>query len=443
MARPSNKDNLPPHDHGRGREQFELLRQQLDECRRREVELRETEQHFERLVETMNEGLAMQDEDKHLTYVNRAFCRMLGYTREELLGMHADDVINAEGKKIYEFQIESRKRGSDAPYEVTFVRKDGSAMEAVISPRPLIDDNGVFVGSFAVITDVSAAHRAERQLRVEHRKLEDIIEFLPDATFVVDSQGQVIAWNKAIEELTGVAKSEMLGQGDYAYAVPLYGERRPILVDLVRGCGEGVDELYESVQRHNSTLIVEKYVARANKGRGAYFWATASPLYDEQGAIVGAIESIRDITNHKLDEQALQRERDLLSRVMETSPVGIILGNGSGVVTFANARAEQILGISRNELQGRGCREVWNIVGDDSTLLPGEQQLFSSVAPADQVVYDRRLHIRRPDGEDRVVSLNFAPLFDSSGKYDGAVSTFEDVTWRVETERALRQREED
>ena len=65
------------------------------------------------------------------------------------------------------------------------------------------------------------------------RRLTDIINFLPDATLVIDGEGHVIAWNRAIEEMTGIPAEEMLGKGDYEYAIPFYGERRPILVDLV------------------------------------------------------------------------------------------------------------------------------------------------------------------------------------------------------------------
>ena len=62
---------------------------------------------------------------------------------------------------------------------------------------------------------------------------ESLIDFLPDATLVIDREGNVIAWNHAMEEMTGVQAKDILGKGDYEYALPFYGERRPILIDLV------------------------------------------------------------------------------------------------------------------------------------------------------------------------------------------------------------------
>ena len=75
--------------------------------------------------------------------------------------------------------------------------------------------------------------QAERSLHDSERRLADIIDFLPDATFAIDNAGNVIAWNRAIEEMTGVPARDMLGRGNFEYAIPIYGSRRPILIDLV------------------------------------------------------------------------------------------------------------------------------------------------------------------------------------------------------------------
>ena len=138
------------------------------------------------------------------------------------------------------------------------------------------------------------------------RRLTDIINFLPDPTLVIDAEGRVIAWNQAIEEMTGIAAEEMLGKGDYEYAVPFYGERRPILIDLVLLPCEELERKYAHIERKGSVLNGETYTP-ALKGGGRYMFATASALHDSQGKVVGAIESIRDITERKVAEEELQR----------------------------------------------------------------------------------------------------------------------------------------
>ena len=81
--------------------------------------------------------------------------------------------------------------------------------------------------------DIRSRKRVEEALKESERRLAQIIEFLPDATMVIDVQGKLIAWNQAIENLTGIEASSMLGKGDYEYALPFYGQRRPVMLDLV------------------------------------------------------------------------------------------------------------------------------------------------------------------------------------------------------------------
>ena len=133
----------------------------------------------------------------------------------------------------------------------------------------------------------------------------DIIEFLPDATFVIDINGKVIAWNKAIEEMTGVAKSELIGKSDHAYAVPFYGEKRPVLIDLIFKSNLEVENKYDYVKHEGNVLYSEVFLPALNHGKGIFVWSKASPIYDNSGKLTGAIESIRDITEQKLAKKNL------------------------------------------------------------------------------------------------------------------------------------------
>lgn len=140
------------------------------------------------------------------------------------------------------------------------------------------------------------------------RRLADIISFLPDATLVIDREGRVISWNRAMEEMTGIAASDMLGKSDYEYALPFYGERRPILLDLVHMPSEEFEAKYASIQRTGGIVMGETYTP-ALKGGGRYLYATASALRDANGELLGAIETIRDITDRKRGEEELRKAK--------------------------------------------------------------------------------------------------------------------------------------
>jgi PAS domain S-box-containing protein len=140
------------------------------------------------------------------------------------------------------------------------------------------------------------------------RRTADIISFLPDATFVIDRDGRVIAWNRAIEEMTDVKAADMLGKGDHEYALPFYAERRPILIDLVVLPDEEIRTRYAYLQKSGNVLTGEAYVPKL-RGAEAYLFATASTLHDARGEVVGAIEIIRDITDRKHAEEELRQAK--------------------------------------------------------------------------------------------------------------------------------------
>jgi PAS domain-containing protein len=77
----------------------------------------------------------------------------------------------------------------------------------------------------------------------------EIINFFPDPCFAIDLQGKVIAWNQAMVELTGIASSDMLGKGEYEYAISLYGSRRPLLIDLAINWNEDIAKTYKYIKK--------------------------------------------------------------------------------------------------------------------------------------------------------------------------------------------------
>ena len=201
--------------------------------------------------------------------------------------------------------------------------------------------------------DALRAH-AERELaesvrRAMDRRLFDIIEFLPDATFVIDQKKRIIAWNKACEEITGVPKQAMLGKGDYAYADAFFGERRPILIDLLDLPAPDLEATYKFVNRKGRLIFAESYIQRLRDGQGAHLWGVAAPLFDQNGRRTGAIEVVRDVTEYKHVEQAL-RESELKHRTLfDTAGEAILLMRRDRCIEL-NSRTPAVFGCSRDEI---------------------------------------------------------------------------------------------
>ncbi|MBP7094592.1 MAG: PAS domain S-box protein [Spirochaetia bacterium] len=153
--------------------------------------------------------------------------------------------------------------------------------------------------------ELAERRNVEKALESSKRQLADILDFLPDPTFAIDLEGRIIAWNRAIAELSGKSADEVMGRGDYEYALPFFGSRRPILVDLALRPDPAAEAKYDSLERRGDSLVAENYNAYMRSGTGFHLWGIAKPFRDAEGRIIGAIESIRDITHHKETEARL------------------------------------------------------------------------------------------------------------------------------------------
>ncbi|MBP9007533.1 MAG: PAS domain S-box protein [Methanospirillum sp.] len=165
--------------------------------------------------------------------------------------------------------------------------------------------------------------RAEKQVLDLQQRESEIINFLPDATFAIDTSHVVIAWNRAMERLSGISASEIIGKGDYAYAIPFYQKKRPMLIDFVLDNDPEMMEKYPSLIRQNHTLTAEITRPWVHNGKELYFWITACPLYDMKGNVIGAIESLRDITPLKEAHALLEDTESRYRITLDASNEGI------------------------------------------------------------------------------------------------------------------------
>ena len=197
---------------------------------------------------------------------------------------------------------------------------------------------------------------SEIKVQGSHHRLHQIIEFLPDATFVIDREGRVVAWNRAIEDLTGVKAEEMLGKGDHEYALPFYNKRRPVMIDLVIADDHCLDHMYAYVKRDKERYESESFIPHLKPG-GAYLYNTARALYDDEGRMMGAIESIRDITDQKKAEAALEESRRQLAEIIDFFPDALfVIDNRSQVVAW-NRAMEELTDIPAETIIGKGDYE--------------------------------------------------------------------------------------
>jgi len=263
---------------------------------------------------------------------------------------------------------------------------------------------------------------ARREQRAATQKFVDIIEFLPDATFVIDSKGRIVAWNKAMALLTGKSREEMLGQGDRAYAIPFHGERVPLLIDHFSDVDlNDYARHYQFIEMIGENLYGETFVPFMNGGRGAYLWCTASPLYDAEGNVVGAIESLRDVTYRKASELALREGEERYRRLVETLNDGMGIINAEGRIVFVNDRLCEMTGFARDELVEHHLGEFLPMASVDFEPLDWNGW---ELAPGDALEMD--LPCR--DGSTLPARISPSPLHSEEGEFQGGFAVITDMT---------------
>jgi PAS domain S-box-containing protein len=165
--------------------------------------------------------------------------------------------------------------------------------------------------------DISKYKKTERQLDNYRQLNEDLINFLPDMTFAINTKGKVIAWNHAIEEYLGIKAKDIMGKGNEMYSYAFYRKRRPVLIDLVLRSKVELSKEYLLIKREHGALVAETFIPTLRGG--VYLWGKASLIYDSQGTVIGAIESIRDITAQKSSENALRLSEERYRTIFEST----------------------------------------------------------------------------------------------------------------------------
>lgn len=269
----------------------------IDVTRRKAAEeaLRESEESNRRIIDTALEGIIRMDTEHRIVYTNRRITEMLGFDPEEMLGraveafLFPDDVGDHRGK------MARRREGHGERYERRYRHKDGRAVWTIVSAVPLVDADGAFIGSFAMVTDITERKLAEDQLR----KLSRAIEQSPASVVITDKTGTIEYVNPKFTRLTGYTLEEAIGENP-----------------RILKSGEQPSEYYRNLWK--TILAGEEWQGEFHnrKKNGELYWevASISPIRDAKGNIANFIAVKEDITRRKEAEEALRVSEEALKK---------------------------------------------------------------------------------------------------------------------------------
>jgi len=285
----------------------------LNEGLEKRVEERTAElRKLSEAVEHSPVTVMITDKQGTIEYVNPSFSEVTGYSAKEAIGQNPR-ILNSgtHPGSFYKELWDTILSGKTWRGEILNRKKNDKEFWESTSISAIKNDQGDTTHFVAVKQDITERKKAEAEIKDSQQRLAQIIDFLPDPTWVIDNEGKVVRWNQAIEKLLNVKAENMIGKGNYEHALPFYGERRPVLIDLVRNWQPEYEETYLSVKKEGNNLTSESYHEHLGDG-GLYLSATAGLLYDATGKIAGAIETLRDSTEHKHMEKDLRRNLEEL-----------------------------------------------------------------------------------------------------------------------------------
>ncbi|MFC1836346.1 PAS domain S-box protein, partial [Thermodesulfobacteriota bacterium] len=340
--------------------------------RRDEKALQQSEERYRTLVETMSEGLVIGDEQGVITYCNEALLEITGYNRDDLVGADGAQFIQEADKADFEAARSSRKRGESDIYETTLIHKGGQGVSVLVEAKPILERDGSFKGSFAVITDITERKRAEDALRKAHDHLEQRVQErtvqLSDANarlsneiaerekaedflqLVLDSIPTRVVWkdrasaylgcNKAFAQDMGLeSPEEVVGKTDY----DISGSREE--ADFYAECDRWVMD--NNTPEYGVTALVTR-----SDGSTGWVETDRMPLRDREGKVVGALGTYQDITARKEAEEALKESEERYRALTENSLTGVYMMQ-DGEALYLNDRCAEIVGYSREEILGK------------------------------------------------------------------------------------------
>ena len=291
-------------------EEIEALNQKLRDLEKKQLLFQEGKtgylpsQYITDLLDNAQESIGILQDETHI-YVNKRASEIDGRPVEELIGKHMRITTHPDDYPLALQNYYKKLRGERVDkYRYRSINKEGQVIWLDIIGTAILWGGRPAVLNF--VTDVTKEVMAEEALKKSERMLSDILNFLPDPTFAIDKEGRIISWNREMEEMAGIKAEEMLGKDRYEYALPFYGERKPMLVDMISHPEAMEEERFSYFKKEGNFLYAEQNFKL--QGRIRSLWCKASLIYNHKNEVIGAIESMRDVTDFRKAVEELKNK---------------------------------------------------------------------------------------------------------------------------------------
>jgi PAS domain S-box-containing protein len=326
----------------------------ITDRKKAELALKQSEEKYRTLIESMNELVIMADNNHIVQFVNRKFTEILGYTPEEIIGKEGYKILHdPEDLKIVENANRERIDKKVSSYELAFKAKDGRKIDLLVSGAPLFDSEGNTVGSIGSMMDITKRKKTEKALMESQQLFKTLAEMSPVGIFRTRADGYTTYVNPRWSELSGLSFDEALGQGWLSAVHPVDREQ------IEKGWNTKTQQSDKSMAEY-----------RFQRPDGTIVWVLGNALPEIiDGELKGYIGTITNITDIKVALEKIEvsekRFRDLADLLPQTVWEADLTGNA----TFLNKFGLELYGYTNEEI-----KEGVNIL---STIIPADMERAS------------------------------------------------------------------
>jgi PAS domain S-box-containing protein len=380
------------------------------------AELRTSEERFRRIFNSSNDAILVADPAHHFIMdANGTACRMLGYTRRELLSLPMSAIYPDAMPELNDFAQSVFNQGQGWTDTLSCRARTGAVIPCEISASPIELQGKTYM--LALMRDITERRRAENALRESERRFREMIDALPTAIYTTDAEGRLTHFNPAAVELTGRAPE--LGTDRWCVSWKLYhADGTPMPHDE---CPMAI-ALKEGRAVRGAEAILER-----PDGRRVWFMPYPTPMRDAEGRVVGGINMLVDITERKQAEMAAAS----LAAIVESSGDAIISKDLNGVIMSWNKGAERLFGYTAEEAVGQPVTMLIPADRDHE-----EPEILARLRRGERVDHFETVRVRK-DASPLHVSLTISPIKDAKGRVVGASKIGRDITERKRNEEQI------
>jgi PAS domain S-box-containing protein len=400
--------------------------------RQKERDMAEKEIAFlAQVLRNINEFVSITDSENKITFVNQSWLKTFGYTEEEVIGRKIDFIVSSSNPPgtIDEILSSTLKGGWQG--ELINTKKDGTEFPVMLFTTIIYDKENQPIALVGVSSDITEHKKADKNLRESEEKFRSIMENSADAIFITDTKGNCKYINKALEELLGYSKEEMLSKTVGQLTPSGRAEKDYNLFANLFSSGRLSSEI-ELVKKDGTKITADINSVVLPDGQ---IYASCRDITEKK-------QIQEELIKHKdhLEELIAQRSKKLLAVMEETrdlyenSPCGYHSLNEKGIFVRINNTELKWLGYSREE--------VLNKMGTSDILTAESRESFNKVFPEfikSGEILNAELEYVRKDGTTFFGSLNATSILDEKGKFLMSRSTLFDISERKRIEVELHK----